>query len=131
MQLTTSLPIRFLLAASLVVAVAGFAPAERSTDWRAWRGPEGAGSVAAGDYADKFGADSYRWRTELPGKACSTPIVLEDRIYLTAPVEGNDALLCYDFHGGEQWRSVFGKEDAGKHRNGSGANASPDRKSVV
>ena len=46
-------------------------------------------------------------------------------IYLTSPVDANDALLCYDSHGSEKCRAVFSKEDPGKHRNGSGCNASP------
>ena len=105
------------------VSQLGFA-AEHS-DWRSWRGPQGNGSVEQGSYPDKFSADNYLWRTELPGKGCSTPIVLEDKIYLTSPAGGNDALLCYDLQGVEKWRAAFGKENAGKHRNGSGSNASP------
>ena len=95
------------------------------SDWRAWRGPLGNGSTEQGTYPDKFDAKKYLWRTELPGRGCSTPILLQEMIYLTAPVEGKDAVLCYDFEGAEKWRAVFGKENAGKHRNGSGSNASP------
>lgn len=94
-------------------------------DWTSWRGPAGYGSVEKGVFPTEFGAERYKWRTPLPGKGCSTPILLNDRIYLTAPADGNDALLCYDAKGTEQWRATFGKENAGKHRNGSGSNASP------
>jgi len=94
-------------------------------EWRSWRGPQGNGSVELGNYPIKFNAEKYLWRTELPGKGCSTPILLSGLIYVTAPVEGVDALLCYDLQGAEKWRTVFGKENAGKHRNGSGSNASP------
>ncbi len=94
-------------------------------DWRSWRGPLGNGSVEQGNYPVKFGAEDYLWRTELPGKGCSTPILLNGMIYVTSPAEGNDALLCYDFSGSEKWRAAFGRENAGKHRNGSGSNASP------
>ena len=94
-------------------------------DWRTWRGPSGNGSIEAGNYPVTFGAEKYLWRTELPGKGCSTPIILDGLIYLTSPADGNDALLCYDSHGTEKWRAVFNKENPGKHRNGSGSNASP------
>ncbi|MDB5343799.1 MAG: outer rane biosis protein BamB [Schlesneria sp.] len=94
-------------------------------DWRSWRGPLGNGSIERGTYPVKFSADEYLWRTQLPGKGCSTPILLDGLIYLTSPADGNDALLCYDLDGVEKWRAVFGKENAGKHRNGSGSNASP------
>ena len=94
-------------------------------DWRSWRGPLGNGSVEQGNYPVKFGADQYLWRTELPGKGCSTPVILNGMIFVTSPADGNDALLCYDFDGKEKWRAPFGKENPGKHRNGSGSNASP------
>ena len=94
-------------------------------DWRSWRGPQGNGSIEQGRYPDQFGAEKYLWRTQLPGKGCSTPILLNDKIYLTSPADGKDALLCYDFQGTEKWRAVFGQENAGKHRNVSGSNAAP------
>jgi outer membrane protein assembly factor BamB len=96
-----------------------------AADWRSWRGPQGSGNIEQGDFPVKFGADRLLWRTELPGRGCSTPILLKEMIYLTSPVDANDALLCYDSHGSEKWRAVFSKEDPGKHRNGSGCNASP------
>jgi len=99
--------------------------AAEAPDWRSWRGPLANGCVELGNYPVRFGADKYLWRTELPGKGCSTPILLKGMIYLTSPADANDALLSYDFHGAEKWRAVFGKENPGKHRNGSGCNASP------
>lgn len=114
-----------ITAAGFVFFASRIAFGEGHLDWRAWRGPLGNGSTEHGTYPDKFGANKYLWRTELPDKGCSTPILLNESIYLTAPAEGKDALLCYDFQGAEKWRAVFGKENAGKHRNGSGSNASP------
>jgi outer membrane protein assembly factor BamB len=101
-------------------------------NWTAWRGPSGSGSVETGDYPVNFNANTYLWRTPLPGKGCSTPIVLDEQLFLTAPVDGKDAVLSYDYDGKEKWRTVFGTENAGKHRNGSGSNASPitDEKAV-
>ncbi|MFO0869651.1 MAG: PQQ-binding-like beta-propeller repeat protein [Pirellulales bacterium] len=112
------------VAGMLLLVVTGAQGAEPQ-DWRSWRGPQGSGSIEQGVFPRKFGSESYRWRTPLPGKGCSTPIVLNGLIYLTAPVEGQDALLCFDLAGAEKWRTVFGQEKAGKHRNGSGCNASP------
>jgi outer membrane protein assembly factor BamB len=109
----------------LILFTARIASAENSPDWRSWRGGLNWGSVEQGNYPDKFGEEQYLWRTQLPGKGCSTPIILNEKIYLTAPAEGKDAILCFDLGGKEMWRTIFGKEDAGKHRNGSGSNASP------
>jgi outer membrane protein assembly factor BamB len=120
------MPTKALIAAGWIVCVAvRLAGAEGYADWRAWRGPVGSGSVERGVYPDELGDGLRVWQTELPGKGCSTPIVLGQAIYVTAPVEGKDALVAYDSEGTEQWRAVFGPEDAGKHRNGSGSNASP------
>jgi outer membrane protein assembly factor BamB len=105
--------------------VLGLTLVAEAGDWTSWRGPLGTGSSDAAINAVKFGAESYRWRTPLPGKGCSTPIVLGERIYLTAPVDGQDAVLSLAADGQEIWRTKFGAEDAGKHRNGSGCNASP------
>ena len=93
--------------------------------WPRWRGPHDSGSVDGGQYPTTFDAQTYSWRTALPGVGCSTPIVLGDTIYLTAPVEQKDAVLAFDMSGRQTWAATFGKENAGKHRNGSGSNASP------
>ncbi len=120
------MPYKLLIAAVCVIFCASrLSVAADALDWRSWRGPHDSGNIERGNYPVKFGADKVLWRTELPGRGCSTPIVLGDTIYLTAPVDASDALLAYDSHGAEKWRTVFNKEDPGKHRNGSGCNASP------
>src|SRR5688572_28616757 len=116
---------KLLIAVWTVCFMAQAALPAGPADWRSWRGPLGYGSTEQGNYPVQFNATKYLWRTQLPGRGCSTPIWLDERIYLTAPVDGRDALLCYDFQGAERWRAVFGRENAGKHRNGSGSNASP------
>ena len=109
----------------LVLASASRARAE-ATDWRTWRGPDAGGSIEQGQFPVTFSAEKNRWRAELPGKGCSTPIVVGQKVYVTAAADGKDALLCYDLaDGSETWRAVFGPENRGKHRNGSGSNASP------
>lgn len=121
-----NVPHRILVAAaSLVLCSVQLGLTVAADDWPSWRGPLGNGSIEKGDFPVEFDADHYRWRTQLPGKGCSTPIVLNGSIYLTSPAEGSDALVCYDPQGAERWRAVFGKENPGKHRNGSGSNASP------
>ena len=120
-------PIKSLIAAALMVGFSATAwVSADAPEWRSWRGPLGNGSVEQGSYPVKFAADKHQWRTELPGKGCSTPIVLNGVIYLTAPADGKDAVLGYDLNDGkEKWRAVFDQEKPGKHRNGSGSNASP------
>ena len=102
-----------------------FAVSLSADNWPSWRGPNVNGSAAGGTYPVKLTDEAkWAWRVALPGKGCSTPVVWENHIVLTAPVEGKDALLAYDWNGKQHWQTVFGKETPGKHRNGSGSNSS-------
>lgn len=113
----------FLTIGVLLTTVVAFGA--DSADWPSWRGPGDAGCAAEGVYPQKLDQTTLRWKAELPGKGCSTPIVRDQRIYITAPVDGKDALLALDIHGKQHWATVFGSENPGKHRNASGCNASP------
>jgi outer membrane protein assembly factor BamB len=93
-------------------------------NWPRWRGPQDNGSAVQGNYPVKWDAESVLWKAALSGKGCSTPIVWERRIYLTAPIEGQDSALGFDWSGKALWQTTLGPEQAGKHRNGSGSNPS-------
>ncbi len=115
------------LAISIVVCL-WLVPSVRaadSADWPQWRGPRGDGSRESGTYPVQWDADRVLWKLPLPGKGCSTPIIWDQRVYVTAPVNGLDALLAVDWSGKVVWQATFGQEQAGKHRNGSGSNPSP------
>lgn len=108
-----------LLAGTLVLA-------DTQSNWPRWRGPRDNGSIEGGAYPVKWdGATNRLWSAPLPGKGCSTPIVWNRRIFLTAPVEGQDAVLAFDWSGKPLWQTPLGPEREGKHRNGSGSNPSP------
>jgi outer membrane protein assembly factor BamB len=95
-------------------------------NWPHWRGPNANGSVTSGDYPMKWNAGNVAWKVALPGKGTSTPIVQQDRIYVTSPAEGQDALLAFDFTGRSVWQVKLGREDQPKHRTlASSGNASP------
>lgn len=114
-----------VLLASQVAVLAADSSATGNT-WSRWRGNQDLGSVEHGSYPVTFSADTgLLWKTSLPGKGCSTPIVLGHRLFVTVPVDGQDAVVCYDWAGKESWRTVLGQESPGKHRNGSGSNPSP------
>jgi outer membrane protein assembly factor BamB len=116
-----------------LLAVVVVVRAESPSNWPRWRGPHDNGSNEAGTYPVKWdAAASVLWKAALPGKGCSTPIVWERRIYLTAPVGGQDAVLAFDWGGKPLWQTTLGAERPGKNRNGSGSNPSPvtDGKSI-
>lgn len=82
---------RLGLAAALTVSVAaGPLPSEDPRDnWPQWRGPGGAGIGAGSAYPDAWsGQDGVAWRTEIPGRGHSSPIVWGNRVYVTTAVEG-------------------------------------------
>jgi outer membrane protein assembly factor BamB len=114
------------LTAALLLIVAASTLAGRPGDWPSWRGPEGGGSIETGKYPVKWDASNVAWKVALPGKGSSTPVVLGQRIYLTCPAEGQDAVLAFDFLGRRLWQTKLGNESPPKHRTlGSSANASP------
>ncbi|MDB4766447.1 PQQ-like beta-propeller repeat protein [bacterium] len=97
-----------------------------SVDWRNWRGSHFNGSFEGDGFPEMLDPDkNLVWKIELPGKGNSTPIVVEDLIYITTPSEGKDALLCLNQKGEQQWLTTFEAHKKGKHRNGSGSNSSP------
>lgn len=121
-----------LCTAFLVTAFARAVPAESLENWPRWRGPHDNGSVAGGKFPVDWADGGVLWKCKLPGKGCSTPIVWNQRIYVTAPTNGVDSLLALDWSGKAIWTAEFGQENPGKHRNGSGCNPSPatDGKSI-
>jgi outer membrane protein assembly factor BamB len=98
---------------------------ENQKHWSSWRGPLNTGSIDSGEFPDSVDAKYVKWKAELPGKGCSTPISLDENIFLTSSAKGMDAVLSFDSSGKQRWITSFAKEDPGKHRNGSGSNASP------
>ena len=112
----------FLPAVLLAGGLTGAAPA---TNWAHWRGPAENGSAPNDQLPQKIDAAQVLWQAALPGKGSSTPIVWNQRIYLTAPAEGKDALIAFDWNGKLLWQTPLGPENPGKHRNGSGSNPSP------
>lgn len=123
---------RFALSPFLLLLSVTTLLADTQSNWPRWRGPQDNGSTEAGTYPIKWDADKVLWKASLPGKGCSTPAIWNQRIYLTAPVNGQDGALAFDWNGKLLWQTTFGKENSGKHRNGSGSNPSPatDGKSI-
>jgi outer membrane protein assembly factor BamB len=56
--------------------------------WPQWRGPGGHG-IGHGTYADAWSpTDGIAWKTMIPGRGHSSPVVWGDRIYLTTSIQG-------------------------------------------
>ncbi|NNE93239.1 MAG: PQQ-binding-like beta-propeller repeat protein [Verrucomicrobiales bacterium] len=79
--------IRRLFACFLIPAISGIALAETLV-WPQFRGPDGNGIADADNVPAKFSdSDNVKWKTPLPGKGWSSPVVADGKIWLTTAVE--------------------------------------------
>jgi outer membrane protein assembly factor BamB len=94
-------------------------------NWPAWRGEDASGSTDSGNYPTELNLKkNLLWKASLPDKGCSTPIVWQDSIFLTCPINGEDGVLSFSLNGGKNWQTKMGPQRKGKHLNGSGSNPS-------
>jgi outer membrane protein assembly factor BamB len=64
-------------------------------DWPGWRGPRGDGtSLETGVPTKWSGSENVTWKTPIPGKGHSSPVIWGERIFLTTAIaESKDRLL--------------------------------------
>ena len=75
-----------ILTATVVLLSVTIASAE---NWPAWRGADGSGvSTEKNLPLNWTTSENVRWKVPLPEPCNSTPIVWEDRVFLTQGVEG-------------------------------------------
>jgi outer membrane protein assembly factor BamB len=66
--------------------------------WPRWRGPSGQGHVAPADYVDTWSnTANVKWKTEVPGRGHSSPIVWNDHIFLTTARDGGSRVSMLAF----------------------------------
>lgn len=110
------------VAVLLVLSVPVLAVADT---WPRFRGPNGDGHGAF-DVPAKWTPQNIAWKVPIPGKGYSSPVVWEDRIFVTAGTESKRQILCLSTTSG---KVLWTKEDAGKpykmHRSNSPATATP------
>lgn len=104
-----------LRSTAFLAAVSFVSVSARADDaWPTFRGPDGNGIAAEGPVVIQWSpSNNVRWRTELPGEGWSSPVVGEDRAFLTAaiPVEGQEneyrlCLLIVDVNNGRLIKTV-------------------------
>ncbi|YCM45077.1 PQQ-binding-like beta-propeller repeat protein [Verrucomicrobiaceae bacterium 227] len=97
----------------LILALLSASPA-LATDWPQWRGPEVNNHAAASAKpVTEWSADkNVRWKTPIPGRGHSTPIVVGDRLYLTTSEKekSTQSLLALDRKSGKViWNKIIHK----------------------
>ena len=108
-------------------------------DWARWRGPTGNGVAAKNQKPPTqwTSDDDFAWKVEVPGRGHSSPIIVDDKIFLTTADtdSATQSVLCYDRKNGKKlWQKEIstGGFRQGIHRNNSYASPSvaTDRESI-
>ncbi|MEQ8791338.1 MAG: PQQ-binding-like beta-propeller repeat protein [Pirellulaceae bacterium] len=78
-------------------------------DWRWWRGPQFNGVAAEGQSPPTTWSDAENvvWKTPVPGRGHSSPVVVGSRVLLTTCDESSEtqSVLCFDRSTGEEkWK---------------------------
>ncbi|MEQ1828826.1 MAG: PQQ-binding-like beta-propeller repeat protein [Pirellula sp.] len=78
---------------SIWLAVSCLCHSDETANWPQWRGPTGNGiSMSAKPPREWSKTENVRWKTALPGKGHSTPIVWGDRIFVTTAIAAGTKL---------------------------------------
>jgi len=112
------------LAAAIMLLSGQTSRASENGNWPDWRGPDNNGSITSGNYPVTWDPENVLWKIDVPGKGFSTPVVWNNKIYLTTGTQDSDTVLAFDWSGKQLWQKQLGSEVAGKHQNGSGSNPS-------
>ncbi len=79
--------LRTLLVLVAVAALTVPAPAAPE-DWTQWRGPGGQG-IGVGSYPEAWSPTEHiAWKTEIPGRGHSSPVIVGNRVFLTTSIQG-------------------------------------------
>src|SRR5438046_361650 len=101
-----------------------------AADWPGWRGPRGDGTSDETGIPVRWSKnENIAWKTPIPGRSYSSPVISGDRVFLTTckEKEFQRVLLCLDRRDGRiLWeRVVLTAPLEKKHRLNSYASATP------
>lgn len=126
-HLMLSLAYRAVAAGCALLSMLGTVHSRTGDDWSRFRGPDGAGTGTA-PVPVSFRAADYDWRIELPGRGHSSPVIWNDRIFLTCTAGdgGGRSVVCIDRAAGKLlWTHAGPFEAHRQHRLNSFASATP------
>ena len=90
----------------VLVTLTLFGPSVRAQDWPAFRGPTGQGHSPERELPLKWSeSDNVAWKTPVPGRGWSSPVVADGRVWLTTATAGAASslrLLAYDVETGRE-----------------------------
>jgi hypothetical protein len=87
--MTGTLMIRFFLASAVSLGLCLFTPV-MAEDWPQFRGPSGSGATEGAALPTEWSTDkNIAWKVKLPGTGLSQPVVVGDKLFVTAAVADN------------------------------------------
>lgn len=110
------------------LALAAMSPSPTHGAWPHWRGPSGDGHCPESALPQLWSpTDHVLWKVPLPGPGNSTPIVWQDRLFLTQAADHECLLICFSTQDGrELWRrSVPQKGEPLSHKTNPLCSSSP------
>jgi outer membrane protein assembly factor BamB len=113
-----------------ILAITALSSVAQAEDWPGWRGPRGDGTSTEKDLPIRWSStENINWKTPIPGKGHSSPIIHGDRIFVTSCLEQEEKrmLLCLDRRNGKLlWqREVLESKLERKHALNSFASSTP------
>ncbi len=82
----------------------------RAGNWPNWRGPDNNGVARTNGLPLTWSESrNVAWKLPLPGKAGSTPVVWNDRIFLTSSKNNDFVLLCIRTDGKRLWERLLAR----------------------
>lgn len=100
---------RYRTASILILLSFAFVPFVFTENWPNWRGPRRDGTSLETGLPLKWNkTENAIWRAPLPGPAGSTPIVWDNRIFLTSAEGDNLLLICISTDGKILWKQILG-----------------------
>src|SRR6478672_571525 len=74
-----------------------------AANWPSWRGPTNDGVTEETDLPLKWStSENVKWKTPLPDRGNSTPVVWGDKVFITQAAGEKRMLLCFDKKTGKQ-----------------------------
>jgi len=117
-------------AAFLVLAASMLTSTTAADDWPCWRGPLGTGISSESTAPLNWGpSDNIAWKTEIPGRGRSSPIVSKGRVFLTTGLDEDQSrrIVCLDQKDGKSlWSVAVHHGPGGKmHQDNTTASSTP------
>jgi outer membrane protein assembly factor BamB len=120
---------RIASAVGLGICLLGASLPIRAEEWTQFRGPNGQGRCASTDLPVSWSEhEGIVWKTPIPGRGWSSPVTLDNSVWMTSAVDGGHSLraLCLAAGTGRiRWSAEVFRPDNPQHVNAKNTHASP------